>query len=490
MKNWDVFGIFLLIRLFSVFFVQTYFVPDEYWQSLEVAHKISFGYGYLTWEWRAGIRSYIYPLIISAFYTILKFFELDDPIFLIYGPRVLQALLSAYSDLCFYQWSGTKKWAVFSIATSWFWFYTGSRTLINSFESALTVIALSQFPWVGRGKDENLKFIWIAGLLSAIRPTAVIIWIPLSIYHLLITKYKIYSLIITRYIPIALIIFALSTLLDSLTHGSLVVTPYEFLKFNIFQDVGSWYGSQPWYWYLSAGFPAVLGIQFVPFIMATLVIIKNKDAHVNELALLGTIVFALTVYSLLPHKEFRFLLPLLPIALHVSSKFLSAWSRKANKLVLWAVAIILFLGNAGPAYYLGFVHQRGTLDVMENLREISFNKPNDTHLLFLMPCHSTPYYSHLHVNVTAKFLTCEPNFNGTSYYIDEADQFYNNPGLWIRTHYPPNGTLPSHIICFDVLKPMISDILSRYKTTHEIAHSSFPSGRVGYNVLINERIGK
>jgi phosphatidylinositol glycan class B len=240
--------------------------------------------------------------------------------------------------------------------------------------------------------DENLKFIWIAGLLSAIRPTAVIIWIPLSIYHLLITKYKIYSLIITRYIPIALIIFALSTLLDSLTHGSLVVTPYEFLKFNIFQDVGSWYGSQPWYWYLSAGFPAVLGIQFVPFIMATLVIIKNKDAHVNELALLGTIVFALTVYSLLPHKEFRFLLPLLPIALHVSSKFLSAWSRKANKLVLWAVAIILFLGNVGPAYYLGFVHQRGTLDVMENLREISFNKPNDTHLLFLMPCHSTPYY--------------------------------------------------------------------------------------------------
>lgn len=83
MKNWDVFGIFLLIRLFSVFFVQTYFVPDEYWQSLEVAHKISFGYGYLTWEWRAGIRSYIYPLIISAFYTILKFFEIDDPIFLV-----------------------------------------------------------------------------------------------------------------------------------------------------------------------------------------------------------------------------------------------------------------------------------------------------------------------------------------------------------------------------------------------------------------------
>ena len=83
MKNWDVFGIFLVVRLISVVFVQTFFVPDEYWQSLEVAHNISFGYGYLTWEWKAGIRSYIYPLIFSALYTILKLIQLDDPIFLV-----------------------------------------------------------------------------------------------------------------------------------------------------------------------------------------------------------------------------------------------------------------------------------------------------------------------------------------------------------------------------------------------------------------------
>ncbi|RZB38920.1 Glyco transf 22 domain containing protein [Asbolus verrucosus] len=315
-------------NLASVFLVRTFFVPDEYWQSLEVSHRFAFGYGYLTWEWKAGIRSYIYPLIFSGFYTILKLVGLDDPTLLIYGPRILQAVLSAYADLCFYHWSGTRKWAVFSIATSWFWFYTGSRTLINSFENALSTIALSQFPWLGKGKG----------------------------------------------------------------HGSLIITPYEFLKFNIFEDVASWYGSQPWFWYLSAGFPAILGIHFIPFILATLVILKNKEVHPNELALLGTIVFTLTIYSLLPHKEFRFLLSLLPLVLYISSRFLSAWSRKANKLMLWTVAVILFVGNASPAYYLGFVHQRGTVDVMEPLREIAFKYPANTSLLFLMPCHSTPYY--------------------------------------------------------------------------------------------------
>lgn len=68
---------FLLIRLASVYFVQTFFVPDEYWQSLEVAHKLAFNFGHLTWEWHQGIRSYIPPLIISGFYKLMEFLRVD-----------------------------------------------------------------------------------------------------------------------------------------------------------------------------------------------------------------------------------------------------------------------------------------------------------------------------------------------------------------------------------------------------------------------------
>lgn len=37
------FGLFAIVRLLSVLIVQTAYVPDEYWQSLEVAHHMSFG---------------------------------------------------------------------------------------------------------------------------------------------------------------------------------------------------------------------------------------------------------------------------------------------------------------------------------------------------------------------------------------------------------------------------------------------------------------
>lgn len=62
-----------------MFVVQTSYVPDEYWQSLEVAHKQVFGYGQLTWEWTQGIRSYLYPSFFATVYKLLELIGLDLP---------------------------------------------------------------------------------------------------------------------------------------------------------------------------------------------------------------------------------------------------------------------------------------------------------------------------------------------------------------------------------------------------------------------------
>ncbi|XP_050293187.1 GPI mannosyltransferase 3 [Anthonomus grandis grandis] len=488
-KNLDVFLILVGVKLLSVVVVQTYFVPDEYYQSLEVAHKFAFGYGHLTWEWHQGIRSYAYPLIFSAFYKIMKVLRLDTPVAVIFVPRVAQALLSAYADLCFYKWSGTKKWAVFIISTSWFWFYTSSRTLINTFETCLTVIALSKFPWIGSKEEPSSSFIWLVSTLFFIRPTSAIMWFPLCLYHIAISEKSGVRLLISRYIPISLIVLVLSTLLDSLAHGSFIVTTFNFMKANIWQNVGTHYGTMPWHWYLSIGLPAVLGVLILPFLMAVLVILKQRSNHPNELAMLGTIVFSILILSFLAHKEFRFVLPLLPIIAFIASRFLSAWSRKASMWRIWMVSIIIFVSNAFPAYYMGVNHQRGTIDVMQGLREIAVKDPENVSFLFLMPCHSTPLYSHLHMNVSTRFLTCNPNLNKISNYKDEADHFYMNPNNWLRQHYPPNKPLPSHIICFDNLVPVIgNDILTRYERVKQYFHCDISvSPRIGNYVLIHER---
>lgn len=155
-------------------------------------------YGYLTWEWIKGIRSYVYPLLFAGLYKVLALVNLDTTTLIVIAPRILQAILSTFSDYRFFIWTGKKKWSIFLITISWFWFYTGSRTLSNTLEASLTTTALSYYPWVGEG----VGYLWPAAICCFLRPTAAIIWIPLILYHLGNTKYSLYKLIFTRFLLI------------------------------------------------------------------------------------------------------------------------------------------------------------------------------------------------------------------------------------------------------------------------------------------------
>ena len=78
MKKWVVLTA-LCVRISIALFTTTFFQPDEYFQSLEVAHHLVFGYGRLTWEWLAEkpIRSILYPALNLPIYWVLKVLTLD-----------------------------------------------------------------------------------------------------------------------------------------------------------------------------------------------------------------------------------------------------------------------------------------------------------------------------------------------------------------------------------------------------------------------------
>lgn len=82
---------FLLLRVFMALMSWGYFVPDEVWQSVEVAHKLVFGNGYLTWEWHHGLRSYLHPGLFSILFFIMELFGLDQwPMAIVIFPKILQ----------------------------------------------------------------------------------------------------------------------------------------------------------------------------------------------------------------------------------------------------------------------------------------------------------------------------------------------------------------------------------------------------------------
>jgi phosphatidylinositol glycan class B len=103
----------VLFRGANALLANTYFQADEYWQSLEIAHKRVFGYGYETWDWTFALRSYAFPAIFEVLFRLLKLFGLHNSHWLVRNmyaangkqtsPRLVQAVFAATTDFYTYK---------------------------------------------------------------------------------------------------------------------------------------------------------------------------------------------------------------------------------------------------------------------------------------------------------------------------------------------------------------------------------------------------
>ncbi|XP_042989501.1 mannosyltransferase APTG1 [Carya illinoinensis] len=486
-----VFALCLAFRVVNALLVQTYFNPDEHWQALEVAHRIVFGYGHLTWEWKKGIRSYLHPLLFAVLYKVLTLLGLDSPWFMQRAPRLLQSIFSAVGDLYLYKMSDVlfgdcvAKWALFSQLANWFMIFCFPRTLSNSLETALTLVSLYHWPCirVSPTKVPSVSRKWglaLAALACVIRPTSAIIWVYIGLLELFGTHDRL-RLIFLEVAPIGAVVLGLTCLLDRLVYGLWVLVPLNFLKFNFLSSGGDYYGTHKWHWYFTQGFPVML-FSFLPFSVAGIVWSKQWK-------LSGLIAWVLGIYSLLGHKEFRFVLPVLPIALMFSGYALaktktpdSQDTEKKGSLNTHSrhpfkrLSILFLLATNIPmALYMSLVHQRGTEDVMIYLSEEARNDKVKS-ILFLMPCHATPYYSTLHRNIPMRFLDCSPSEEKGI--PDESDRFMMDPISFV-SEFTKSWSIPSHIVLFGSEERLLRDFLAShsFKEIRRFFHSHFKVDR-------------
>ncbi|XP_026537908.1 GPI mannosyltransferase 3 [Notechis scutatus] len=475
----------LALRLACCLSVRTSFVPDEYWQSLEVAHRAAFGYGSLTWEWSEGLRSPLYPLLFAGLFKALQLLAKDEALLLIWLPRVFQAVLAAFADVKLYSLAKrldnfeTAQWVYFCQLCSWFTWYCCTRTLTNTMEAVLTIFALCHYPMEGTKMESSRCYLALVALACIIRPTAAIPWAPLLLWHFGKESNK-RRFLWGAFLPVGLIALGGSLVVDRIFFGKWVVVPLNFLKFNVLHDLAAFYGSHSWHWYFTQGLPVILG-PHLPFFLHGCFSAPRKHR-----VFLVVVLWTVTVYSVLRHKEFRFIYSILPICMLFCGHSLVQLKR-------WRRAAVSFLlsSNLLLALYTGLVHQRGTLDVMVYLRELcSPLTQGQTSILLLMPCHSTPLYSHIHCPLQMRFLQCPPNLMGRSNYLDEADLFYSHPLPWLNKEFPNTTQLPSHLVFFNGLEQEISSFLisNRYVKAARFFHTHLPQGRVGSHIYVFKKI--
>ena len=282
----------------------------------------------------------------------------------------------------------------------------------------------------------------------------------------------------------------------------------RFFGFNVVENIAVFYGRNRPDYYLTEGLPLLLTTA-LPFTIVGLYQAlvtgqkagaeagqdgqaKQPDHAKATITTLKPLAVAtllmMSTLSLIGHKEVRFLHPLLPIFLILAAeparRFLAfspfPWPSTTSRTMTAALCIAI---NIFIAVYVSYVHQRGPLALMSYLRSQFIAVNTDSLALgernagpssmfsaiataisslagseqeptaalytmsiaFLMPCHSTPWRSHLvFPEIKAWALTCEPPIGMSTTereeYLDEADQFYSEPVNWLRENMGPLPT--------------------------------------------------
>ncbi|KAL3465068.1 Alg9-like mannosyltransferase family-domain-containing protein [Aspergillus heterothallicus] len=533
--------VFLIaFRLVNALTVRTFFQPDEFFQSLEPAWKIAFGENqgpWITWEWKHQLRSSLHPLIFAAVYTVtdlvartLGTSPASRADLLIAAPGFTQAVIAAVGD--YYTWKlaryiygdrSYESWATLALTvlSPWQWFCS-TRTLSNCLETTITIVALNLWPWEwatdaarARPETRNVNRIRLCLLLAAfaciLRPTNILIWLHLGTAAFYRSTWQEKQVLAREAVLSGSAILSLSLVVDRFFYGFWTFPPARFLYFNIAQSLAVFYGRNDFHYYLSQGYPLLLttALPFTLFGLYRTFTNRPAIAEKSVLAQLAAISLAMpAVLSLITHKEVRFIYPLLP-ALHVLSAsplvdfFLPAVATTRREYLPRRLTLIfLVLVNVVIAIYTTVFHASGVISVLSYLREqhdIHAAAPSQagTDLTyggitagFLMPCHSTPWRSHLvEPTIHAWALSCEPpiglNETEKAAYRDEADQFYDNPDQFLRKNMvgglrytprrpsyitPPNAarlstqhTLPhewpDYLIFFAQLEPTLKKLL-------------------------------
>ncbi|KAI8050246.1 Alg9-like mannosyltransferase family-domain-containing protein [Syncephalis plumigaleata] len=488
---------FVLYRLVNGALTHTYGYPDEYWQAQEVAHRSVFGYGYLTWEWRERIRSILHPWCFALAYQVAVQLGMEQSELVQWMPTILQAIIAAIGDWYTIriarQWFGkdTARWTMWFTLISWCHWLHAPRTLANSMEMSLSTMALYYWPWpykfvsskdVTRQMQQLRISLMIAAFACLLRPTGAVFWIFLGVDLLVKSSIHVNFLVLVNTLVIIFIAFGVMALADHYYYGEWVFVPYNFIKANVIRGVSVFYGQHPWHWYATQGVPVVL----TTFLPLTIYGIRKASAATHRTAAYASL-WLLSIYSLLAHKEFRFIYPIVPIGIVYAAYGARYWwhSSRLQSSRQWRMLFIIgiLLPNVILSVLFVSYHQRGVLDVMDWLRHQPADKLSS--IGYLMPCHSTPYWSRLHRRVPMWFITCEPPASASvmDTYKSEEDVFYADPVAFLDTRLmsidqssmpeEPVSTTeldtmgdqrwwPSHLLLFNVLLPVVNKTLEAH----------------------------
>jgi hypothetical protein len=302
----------LCLRLAVALFSDQIYYSDEIFQYLEQAHRMVFGYGYIPWEYRFGLRSLLLPIALSMPLRLLQVLQLDSPDIYIPLIKVSLCLLSLsliYGLYCLGRNAVSESVGRIAAIIACFWYE------LVVFAHKPTPECLATYLMVGAlvclVSRPNWQMALGLGVMGAGTVALRLQYAPavlvLSFAMIVLWRSQRIQIVITT---VAFVVtLSLVGYLDYLTWGIWFGSYYNYYVYNQIYDISSLFGRVFFLYYLGTLILSSAGIFPISIVLAI-----RKRVPLLELWL-GLLASILLVHSLIPHKEYRFVFAAVPICI-------------------------------------------------------------------------------------------------------------------------------------------------------------------------------
>jgi phosphatidylinositol glycan class B len=298
-------------RLWAAVRDQGIFWPDEIYQTLEPAHRFAFGYGFVAWEFQDGARSWLFPGFIGLLWKVASHLGITSAPALLTVVRAVLVCLSLsglYVSMRLAERLAGRTAALLAGCLGAMFpaaliYDHHCLTEIVSGPILLLSIALVE--------RRSARTILCAGGLAAAAcflrlPNAIV---ALGTVAVLLAARR--SRDAAYYVASACGIGMAGGLLDWVTWGAPFHSLFTNVKYNLFEGNLSRYGVAPFGYYLNVAWTST-GVALVPIALGWIGSWSRARGWV------AITVAYLLIHSAIPHKEYRFLMPIVPLVLTLS----------------------------------------------------------------------------------------------------------------------------------------------------------------------------
>jgi GPI mannosyltransferase 3 len=352
--NEIIFCLAAMIYLITAWNSHGFYHADEHYQIIEFAGLKSGTHspGELAWEYHAKIRSSLMPSMAYLIFEAATFFKITDPYKQAFILRLITAILSLLTINYFVKQTeklflSRRTKGFYHLLSFFLWFvpFLSVRFSSETWSGLFFLLSLSVFHDPKNGQFKPYLIGLFLGLGFLVRFQTALLMVGFLAYLVFVQKKHVGYLM--KIMLTFLLILFVGILLDRWYYGEWTITSWNYLNNTILEDSGLGFGTSSGFFYLLKLIQLPTYFIGVPLVLSIILLLFKTPKNIY----IWSIVPFILVHSIIPHKEERFMFPivyLLPIIMFSAHSFVLTYFKNTNttRMINYFLVSILILVNS------------------------------------------------------------------------------------------------------------------------------------------------